>query len=272
MPLPEPSFIDRDPQVVTAELVAMYESLTGKTLYPAQPERILVDLIAYREQLLRIAIQEAAKQNLVEYAIYPMLDYLGELVGVTRLQDESDANLRERIKMAPEAFSVAGSRRAYIFWARSSHAKIVDVEVLSPAPGQVVIYPLTADGTPDAEVLEAVLTTCTGEKVRPLADQVSVVAPVSQDFTIELIVTPFVWADSVTLSAQVQAVLDDYVGGLRSSLGRDVIQSQIIGLVQSVYGVYKVLVVSPAADIIRASHQWSNCTDIVINMAEVVNG
>lgn len=85
MALPEPSFIDRDPAAITAAMVAAYQAAVGRTLHPAQVERILIDLIAYRETLLRIAIQEAAKQNLVEYARFPMLDYLGELVGVARL-------------------------------------------------------------------------------------------------------------------------------------------------------------------------------------------
>ena len=34
MSLPEPNFIDRDPEAITAEIVAQYEGLTGKTLYP----------------------------------------------------------------------------------------------------------------------------------------------------------------------------------------------------------------------------------------------
>lgn len=86
MTLPEPSFIERDVSKITQEMIAKYEAETGKTLQPAQIERLLIDLIAYRENLLRISIQEAAKQNLVNYATYPMLDYLGELVGVTRLE------------------------------------------------------------------------------------------------------------------------------------------------------------------------------------------
>jgi len=89
MTLPEPSFIERDVIKVTQELITQYEIMTGKKLYPAQVERLIIDLIAYREMLMRIGIQEAAKQNLVEYAIFPMLDYLGELVGVTRLPAQS---------------------------------------------------------------------------------------------------------------------------------------------------------------------------------------
>jgi phage-related baseplate assembly protein len=84
--LPEPNFIDRDVNKITQEWIDLYEEKTGKTLYPAQIERILIDVGVYRENLLRIAIQEAAKQNLVNFASYPMLDYLGELVGVERLK------------------------------------------------------------------------------------------------------------------------------------------------------------------------------------------
>ncbi|MCV4640052.1 baseplate J/gp47 family protein, partial [Escherichia coli] len=67
------------------EMIAKYEADTGKTLYPAQAERLLIDLWAYREMLVRVAVQEAAKQNLVAFAREPMIDYLGELVGVYRL-------------------------------------------------------------------------------------------------------------------------------------------------------------------------------------------
>lgn len=107
MSLPEPSFIDRDPAAITAEMVAWYEAQTGKTLYPAQVERILIDLISYRESLLRIGIQEAAKQNLVQYARYPMLDYLGELVGVYRLDTRAAVTtLRVTLDAASETGTV----------------------------------------------------------------------------------------------------------------------------------------------------------------------
>lgn len=85
MALTEPDFIERDADTITAEMIAKYEADTGKTLYPAQAERLLIDLWAYREMLVRVAVQEAAKQNLVAFAREPMIDYLGELVGVYRL-------------------------------------------------------------------------------------------------------------------------------------------------------------------------------------------
>lgn len=74
-----------DPLAITDELVRAYEAATGKTLYPAQIERLFIDLIAYRETLVRGLINDVARQNLVAFARAPMLDFLGELVGVARL-------------------------------------------------------------------------------------------------------------------------------------------------------------------------------------------
>ena len=82
MALTEPDFIERDADKITAEMIAQYEAATGKTLYPGQIERLLIDLIAYRETLVRTAINDTGRQNLVAFSRAPMLDYLGELVGV----------------------------------------------------------------------------------------------------------------------------------------------------------------------------------------------
>ena len=59
--LPEPNFINRDAETVTNEWIALYEQKTGKVLQPAQIERLMIDVGAYRENLLRIKIQETAK-------------------------------------------------------------------------------------------------------------------------------------------------------------------------------------------------------------------
>ena len=87
--LPEPSFIERDLDKIIRENVTLYEELTGKVLQPAQPERIYVNVIAYREYLLRIEIQNAALQNLVNYAAGDALDHLGIRLGVTRLEAQA---------------------------------------------------------------------------------------------------------------------------------------------------------------------------------------
>lgn len=81
----KPDFIERDASQVVQEMVADYEERTGKTLYPAQPERILIDFMAYREVLLRAQVQDAALLNLVRYSRGTILDELAADRGETRL-------------------------------------------------------------------------------------------------------------------------------------------------------------------------------------------
>lgn len=85
----QPVFIEANLQTIVDEMVADYESRTGKTLEPSHPERLQIDTFAYREYLLRVQIQNACLQNLVEFANAPLLDYLGGLVNVYRLQKSS---------------------------------------------------------------------------------------------------------------------------------------------------------------------------------------
>ena len=81
----KPVFIDINAQQIIDDTVTAYETATGKVLAPGQAERLLINAFAYREYLLRTAIQSAAEQNLVDFAVYPALDWLGVLVGVSRL-------------------------------------------------------------------------------------------------------------------------------------------------------------------------------------------
>ena len=103
-----PQFVPDDSQAITQELITAYEAMTGKTLYPGQIERLLIDLIAYRETLVRTAINDTGRQNLVAFSRAPMLDYLGELVGVARLPAQS-ARALIRETNDPFALSETGS-------------------------------------------------------------------------------------------------------------------------------------------------------------------
>ncbi|OHX10249.1 baseplate protein [Chromobacterium sphagni] len=368
MTLPEPNFIARDPDAITTEIIAQYEQLSGKTLYPAQVERLLIDVIAYRESLVRIGIQEAAKQNLVAYARAPMLDYLGQLVGVTRLpaqparttlrftvdaaqansllipagtrvesgdgavtfatdddvslpagrlsvdaaatcqepgtagngwqsgqiaslmddlgdvdvgvaniatasggiDEEEDERLRERVTLAPESFSNAGSSQAYRFHALRAHQSIVDVAVLSPRPGVVQLYPLLATGLPNAEMLALVQATCSSERVRPLTDRVEALAPAAVDYIIEAQLKLYSKVDAANVRVQAQRGAEAFAAKNAATLGRDIVPSQVIAALQ-VDGVYEVNLTSPQR-LALAAHQWARCTAIKLAITEATNG
>ena len=252
-----------DPQAVTAEIVAAYEAATGKTLYPAQIERLLIDLISYRETLLRAAINDAARQNLVRFARAPMLDYLGELVGVIRLPGEDDERLRARIIEAPESFSVAGPRLAYRHHAMSADVSIVDVAVTSPEPGVVRLYPLTATGLPSAEIKALVLAKASAEDVRPLCDSVEVADPVDMPFTVDARLTVLQSFDAEAVRQAALASVTARCGEIASRLGRDVARSALIAALH-VEGVASVTLVAPNADMAVPETAWAHAASITV--------
>lgn len=90
--LPPPIFVNDadglDPNEILADMIAEFEAASGRTLQPAQVERLLINLYAYRESLVRNAIQFAAEQNLLAFASFPMIDYLGQLLSVSRLPSQ----------------------------------------------------------------------------------------------------------------------------------------------------------------------------------------
>ncbi len=93
----EIQFIANDPEAILSETIATYQQATGETLHPADPERILIDVMAYRESVLRARMEFLMRQNFVQYATAPALDDWGALFGVSRLPDEADDEYRLRI-------------------------------------------------------------------------------------------------------------------------------------------------------------------------------
>lgn len=91
--LPRPAFVnDADglnPNLILADMIAAFQAAAGRTLQPAQVERLLINLYAYRESLARDAIQFAGEQTLLAFAVFPMIDYIGQLMGVARLGAQS---------------------------------------------------------------------------------------------------------------------------------------------------------------------------------------
>lgn len=83
-----PVFIATDPVEVMQDSIALFESTSGRTLEPAQVERLLIDAFAYREGLVRMGVQLAAEQNLVAFATEDRLDALAANLGVTRLVNQ----------------------------------------------------------------------------------------------------------------------------------------------------------------------------------------
>jgi phage-related baseplate assembly protein len=138
--LKDPIFITSDPNQIVSDLIAFYETETGLSVSPAQAERLLINVLAYRESLLRSGINEAAKQNLVAFATGVILDYLAQLVGVRRL-DEQPADTTVQFQLVtghgnvviPKGTRVASQDGAVVFYtlsATSVASGVDEVDVL----------------------------------------------------------------------------------------------------------------------------------------------
>ncbi len=376
--LPAPVFVNdsdgTDPNLILADMITAFESSSGRTLQPAQVERLLIDLYAYRESLVRNAVQYAAQQNLLAFASFPMIDYLGGLVGVTRLQaqpaattiqftlsnpltidytiasgtmvgsgdgqvvfatsadltiaaggtngtvnanatvagaggsgflagqinvllnpsallsgatntstssggssPETDDHLRSRIQAAPNQFSSAGPAGAYRFFALSVDPSIIDVQVVSPAPGTVSVFVLTGPvsvqpaNAPNAlaiagpALLSNVQSALTSDTVRPLTDTVVTSAVSEVDYEINATITLYSDADPTQTMETAATAIQEFALELASKIQRDIVPSQIIAAL-SVPGAYEVTLSAPAYTQLTAG-QWANCTNITLSQA-----
>ena len=97
--LPEPNFIERNPDKITQEWINLYEQKSGKTLQPAQIERLMIDVGAYRETILRLDIQETAKQNLLSYA---NLENLLQRAAILRIFDKNTEMMKRMLYLLKE--------------------------------------------------------------------------------------------------------------------------------------------------------------------------
>lgn len=81
-----PEVISTDYQAVLTDLITNFEAMTGRTLQPAQVDRILIDLMAYEGTNQRIAMKDAALQAFPQFARDYMLDLHAEAAGLKRLE------------------------------------------------------------------------------------------------------------------------------------------------------------------------------------------
>ncbi|MBR1754032.1 baseplate J/gp47 family protein [bacterium] len=84
----EIKFLEYDSQAEEQKLVNLFEEQTGRTLYPAQDERLLISIIEYKASLLVNKFNEAAKQNLTQYSRGEILDNIGDMFDTKRLDGE----------------------------------------------------------------------------------------------------------------------------------------------------------------------------------------
>ena len=220
----------------------------------------------------------AQATGLVPGQVTQLVDPIPYLVSVSNVTPsvegadiEDDERLRERIRLAPETYTVAGSTGAYEARVLAVSADIGAVSVTSPEPGVVDVRFVLAGGElPDEAMISMVREALSDETVRPLSDEtvrpltdrVDVAAPETVDYAVS-----GRWylrrSDAVLLSGVTAAVaqaVEDWRLWQRSQPGRDINPTRLIAAVQAA-GAKRVELDAPAFRALEAT-QVARETDI----------
>ena len=181
---------------------------------------------------------------------------------------ESDASLAERIRLAPNSFSVAGPEKAYIYHAKSVSSSVIDVSVTSPTPGEVDVYVLLSGGVlPQEETLQQISDYLNDSSIRPLTDYVKVLAPKAVNYQIEL----HYWigredsSRAEQIKAEVTAAVEKYRLWQQGKIGRDILPAKLIQYVMQA-GASRIdsPTMKPADFKALESGQVAQCTDVKV--------
>lgn len=201
---------DIDVPINTTEIIGTFECITAGTTgngYTPGQINILVDPLPWISNVTNTDTSQ----------------------GGTNIED--DDNFRERIRLAPESFSVAGPSGAYEFFARQYSTSISDVHVLSPSAGAVDVRVLLENGgIPDSAFLCALQNYLSDNNRRPLTDNLSANAPTVANYDIAL--TYYIHMDDSAVTATIQAnvnkAIQEYIIWQKSKIGRSINPSELI--------------------------------------------
>ncbi|MCE1058540.1 baseplate J/gp47 family protein [Pseudomonas alloputida] len=170
--LPPPDVVETlDFEALYQEVLGIFRDHMGDqwtALLESEPVVKLMEVMAYRELLIRARVNAAAKASLLAYAKGADLDNRAADYGVRRLTIraadpdavppvaavmEGDHALLYRTRLSLEALSVAGSRGAYEYHALSASAELANVSVDSPRFSGVALDAAVRALLPDGAIV-----------------------------------------------------------------------------------------------------------------------
>lgn len=264
-----------------ADLMSRAPELTAVLDLESEPLVKLLEVVAYRETLLRARVNDAARACMMAYANGADLDQLGGNFSVTRLVItpadpdatpptvevmEDDETFRQRIILSLEGYTSAGSIGAYLFHALSASGDVKTAAVTSLTPGTVNVAVLSRTGTgaAPAGTLAAVESALGADEVRPLCDTVVVTSATIVEYAITAALTLYHGTGSAEVTAAAQAAAAAYAAA-QHRLGRDVTRSGLFAALHQP-GVQNVSLTAPAADLVIDWDEAPWCTAITLTV------
>jgi phage-related baseplate assembly protein len=177
--------------------------------------------------------------------------FIDTVTNITKAQNgrdiEPDEDLRERIYLAPEAFTAAGSKGAYEYHVRTYDSSIEDVYIVSPEPRIVDIRVVLEGGElPQDEYIQGLTDYLRSDDIKMLTDEVHVMAPkvVNYDLNVKYYINESDRSRAETIQSQVSKAVSEYILWQSTKIGRD-LNPDILIKFMTTAGAKRVEVAAP---------------------------
>lgn len=262
-----------------ADVLSKNDKLARALELEQSPTNIILEAEAYGEMLVRSRINAAARAVMLAFSTGTDLDNLAAFFGVERgivaanpnvdppipEAPETDASLRRRAQMSPEAYSTCGSEGAYIFQALTSDLRIRDataVKLNEKGHVQVTVMQSGSNPVPTSDVILNVVNRLNSKGIKPLTDVITVSPVKVLRHKIVANVSLYPGPDSSMIMTDIGKALQKVRDNI-SLIGRDLTRSAIISALNQV-GVQSVELLSPAENIVA---NYDQC--VVIESAAI---
>lgn len=214
----------------TAQVTATCETAgTGGNGYVAGQLNTAVDLFEYYSSVMNVTMSDGGSNTATDDEFYELL------------------------QTGQDAYTSAGARGAYEYYAKQVSAEIRDIVVNSPAPCVVHIYAVMDDGTlASSEIKAAILEACNDETIRPLTDKVS--AEDTEEVIYDIDMTYYLSRDSTesaaTIQANIEAAVQNFIKWQNAKIGRDINPSKLNQMVVEA-GAKRTVITSPTYRVLK---------------------
>lgn len=207
-----------------------------------------VDVVATSTEATKLANGYAFGQLNV---IVNTLPYIEKVVNLTTSSGGGDIedleDFRERVVLAPLAYTATGTEAAYIQKTRGVSASIIDVAV-THVDNNISVYLLCEDGElPSEELIEMTEKYLTQNNIKALTDKITVKPAERVEYSINLTykVSKPDQTRASEIKENVEAAIDEYIDSIGLKMGK-AINPEMLKKVAYVAGASSVEVVSPA--------------------------
>lgn len=186
-----------------------------------------------------------------------VFNYYDHCENTTKSDDGADEATDDEyyalMRASEDAYSSAGAKGGYIYFAKQVSTEIADVVANTPSAGQVNLYVLMSNGTlAGDEIKNAVIAACNDDYIRPLTDLVIVADPETVSYDIEF--TYYIPRNTSLSAAEIETAVNtavsEYTSWQYAKLGRDINPSYLLGLLMQT-GIKRVIMSTPVYTALR---------------------